>query len=220
MRYVTSVLVLMVLTSCAAPGTEPASENPFPGPPTIDYDVVQRHAEQFDVDVPDRSPGSQQELAAGSYILGHLQLAGYAPHLDRVPVADNVSSTNVVAFPPSGEEPSVLVTIAYDTGARHDDSGRYLGLFLELARVLNLTTPEHTVGFVAVGAESAERRGTRRLAQFLLDRELDPVVYSISFDIPVEEDALRAAGFDHEFVYGEMRSDAEKLLPILEETRS
>jgi hypothetical protein len=220
MRYLTSVLVLMLLTSCAAPGTGPATENPSPGPPTIDHDVVRRHAEQFDVDVRDRPPGSQQELAAGSYILGHLQLAGYAPHLDRVPVADNVSSTNVVALPPSGAEPTILVTIAYDTGARHEDRGRYLGLFLELARVLNVTTPEHTVGFVAVGAESAERRGTRRLAQFLLDRELDPVVYSISVVIPDEEDAVKAAGFEHRFVGGEIRDVAETLLPLLEETRS
>lgn len=220
MRSLTSVLVLIVLSACSPATDQPRSENPSPGPPSVQYDIVRRHAEQFDVDVGDRPAGSQEELAAGSYILGHLQLAGFAPHLDRVPVADNVSSTNVVAFPPAGGDPRVLVTIAYDTGPRPGQSGRYLGLFLELARVLNVTAPEHAVAFVAVGAESADRRGTRRLAQFLLDRELDPVVYSISPDIPPAEDAIAAAGFDHRFVYGEMRDVVETLLPVLEETRS
>lgn len=158
-------------------GAEPSVE----GPPRIEIDTVDQHAEQFDDDFPDRPPGSQQELAAASYILGHLQLAGYAPRLDRVPVADTVSSTNVVAFPPGGGEPEFLVTVPYDTTRSGAHSfGAEIGIFLETARALAVRDPHHKVAFVALGAETAEHRGTRRLARFLLDEGVSPSVISLS----------------------------------------
>jgi hypothetical protein len=100
-----------------------------------------------------------------------------------VPVEDTLNSTNVVAMPPNGSDPEFLVAIAYDTPSTqsHFQSGRELGLFLELARALTVAVPDHSVGFAALGAESADHRGTRRLAQFLLDEELDPSVLIIQF---------------------------------------
>ena len=164
------------------------------GPPEVRLEMVRRHALQFDVDVPDRRPGSQHELAAASYLLGHLQLAGYAPRLDRVPVADTVSSTNVVAFPPGGAEPEFLVTVAYDTNpSGRQQTGPEIGLFLELARALTVAEPGHRVGFVALGAESADRRGTRRLAQFLLDEGVEPSVILIRPN-PVTERGIGVVG--------------------------
>ena len=146
----------------------------------MQFDVVRQHALEFDVDLPSRPPGSQLELAAASYILGNLQLGGYSPRLDRVPVADSVSSTNVVAFPPNGTDPEFLVTITYDTPrSGRVQMGRELGLFLELARALTVADPDHTVGFVALGAETADQRGTRRLAQFLLDEAVEPSIISL-----------------------------------------
>lgn len=211
-RYLAAVA--MLLASCSQGGQVVSAPEPS-GPPEVQLDVVARHAEQFDVELPDRRAGSQEELAAASYILGHLQLAGFSPYLDGVPVQDQVRSTNVVALPPSGAEPRYLVAVAYDTGARHDDRGRYIGLFLELARAIEVAEPDHAVAFVAVGAESADRRGTRRLAQYLLDRGFDPTIFTIGMAIPEEEDALKAAGFEHEFIYGQVGSVAADLLPEL-----
>ncbi len=126
---------------------------------------------QFDVDVPSRPPGSQHELAAATYILGHLQLAGFSPLLDPVPVRDQVHSTNVVAFPPNGEEPRVVVTVGYAHDGEAAGDGLRIGLFLELARALNVADPQHGVGFVAVGADTF---GHARLRRFLRDRSLTP----------------------------------------------
>lgn len=182
--------------------------------------MVERHGSQFDVEVPERRPGSQQEAAAGSYILGHLQLAGYTPYLDGVPVKDQVRSTNVVALPPSGVAPEVVVAVAYDTGVGGQPGGYYVGLFLELARALNVSAPEHRVAFVAMGAESDEHRGSRRLARYLLDEGWDPSVYSIGDELPEAEDALTAAGFDHSFVNGDVSSVAGDFLSLLVETES
>jgi len=104
--------------------------------------------------------------------------------LDAVPVANTVKSTNVIALPPSGET-RLVVAIPYDTepGSRAG-FGTALGLWLELARALKVMVPDHSVSFVAVGAEETPINGgslgSRRLAQFLLDEELEPTMVTIS----------------------------------------
>lgn len=178
------VLVVLALPACLRSTTSEGGLNGPQGPPDIQFDLVRQHAEQFDVDMPDRPPGSQHETAAASYILGHLQLAGYAARLDRVPVADTLNSTNVFAYPPSGADPVFVVALPYDTPASTSDAGstyraqigKHMGLFLELARALSVSDPDHRVAFAALGAETDDSRGTRRLAQFMLDEEVDASV--------------------------------------------
>lgn len=157
---------------------------------------------------------------AGSYILGHLQLAGFAPFLDAVPVRDQVRSTNVVAPPPSGDPPDVVVAVAYDTGIGSEVSGQRIGLFLEMARALNVAEPSHQVAFVAMGAESVEHRGSRRLARYLLDQGWEPAVYTIGDELPDDEDALAAAGFEHSFLTEDVRSVSDELSGLLIQSRS
>ena len=169
------------------------------GPPTIDPDAIEAHAAQFEGDLPERTAGSQQEFAAATYITAHLQQAGYVVEFDSVPVADTVRSTNVVALPPSTEDPELLVTVAYDQGS--DD--RAIGVFLELARALNASDPGHSVEFAALGAESAEVEGgslgSRRMIKLLQDRDLDPEVIAVGGSAATQE-LFEAAGFDYRSV--------------------
>lgn len=178
----TALSITLLVSGCVPPGTS-TETTPVPeGPPEVSYELVRRHAQQFDVDVPDRPAGSQHETAAASYILGHLQLAGFSPRLDRVPVADTLNSTNVFAYPPNGSKPEYLVAVSYDTPASGlQQQGRELGLFLELARALTVADPDHGVAFAALGAENVDARGTRRLAQFLLDEDISPSVLLIDY---------------------------------------
>lgn len=130
-----------------------------------------------------RDPGSQEELAAASYILGHLQQAGYVPLLDSVPVGNLVESTNVVALPVDGGAPKTLVAVAYGS-AGAASGGDAIGVFLELARALQVLNPDHSVAFVALGAEYSPRLGgslgTRRLLRYLQDEGLTPHVIALS----------------------------------------
>jgi hypothetical protein len=171
------------LSSCATDARTPVAPAPS-GPPYVRPEVVARHAEQFDDELAERPAGSQQELAAATYILGHLQKAGYVARLDSVPVRDLVRSTNVVALPPRGDTPEVVVTVAYDSGSSRGRAGADIGLFLELARAFNASGSRASVEFVALGAENTGinggHLGSRRLARLLLDDDLDPVVISIS----------------------------------------
>jgi hypothetical protein len=158
------------------------------GPPGLQDAVVAEHAAQFDEKLAVRPAGSQKEFAAATYILGHLQAGGYTPLLDPVPVEDLVRSTNVVADPPRSADVTIVVAIPYDTGARSRPTGAALGLWLELARALYVKEPRHRVEFVALGAEHAAagggELGSRRLAEFLIERDEGPLVITIG---PVEE---------------------------------
>lgn len=172
----------LLIASCSPAGDSIPEVEPT-GPPAVQADVVERHAEQFDADVPERPAGSQEELAAATYISGHLQLAGYVVFLDGVPVRDLVRSTNVVARAPSGDAPAVVVTAPYDTSEEFPSAGLALGLFLELARALRVSGGLHGVSFVALGAEHVDlgggNLGSRRAAQALLDDDAHPLVISL-----------------------------------------
>ena len=185
----------VVATACPARETDVPVPRPT-GAPEVSVDQVAEHASQFDDEIPQRQPGSDEEFAAASYLLGHLQLAGYSTFLDAVPVEDLIRSTNVVAFPPSGADPETLVVVGYGTAGRDAGNGTQVGLFLELARALQIVEPNHAVGFVALGAaaEGDEvSRGTQRLADFLAERELEPTIVEF-WDVPNDEMSFKAYG--------------------------
>jgi hypothetical protein len=181
-RRVVAILVLTLAASCTSEGPPVPDAEPA-GPPRVQIDDVESHAAQFDDELPERTAGSQNEGAASVYLLGHLQQAGYIVRLDSVPVGNLVRSTNVVALPPSGEDPLAVVVVPYDTAEDSEASGASLGLFLEVARALRAAVPAHSVEFAALGAEHADvsggRLGSRRLVRGLLDDELDPLVIQL-----------------------------------------
>jgi hypothetical protein len=191
--------------SAEAPETQAA---PAKGPPEIVLDTVEQHARQFDDDLPVRKAGSQQEFAAATYLTGHLQQAGYTVRLESVPVGDLVRSTNVVALPPSGDDPAAVVVVPYDTVPNLPPQGEDLGLFLELARALRVEEPAHPFEFVALGAEFTDkdggRLGTRRLVRLLVDAELRPPVVSIAVS---PESGFGATGSDVASQLNEIASD-------------
>ena len=173
----TLLLALLALVSCTANETPRPAASPS-GPPAIEADAIDAHARQFADELPDRVAGSQEEFATTTYVTAHLQRAGYVVEFDSVPVENTVRSTNVVALPPSTEDPLYLVATAYD-GSGPAPS---VGVFLELARALRASVPEHSVEFAALGAEESDvpdgPLGTRRMIKLLQDRELDPrVIY-------------------------------------------
>jgi hypothetical protein len=178
-----ALVLVAVLASACTGGAGDAELAKATGPPKVDLEAVVRHAEQFDTQIPIRLAGSQEEEIASSYLLAHMQQAGYLVRLDGVPVKDLVNSTNVIAPPPSGADPTTVVAVAYDTTREDPSDGALLGLWLELARALNVKDPDHTVEFVALGANHADVEGAPlgagRLARFLVDEELDPSVIEI-----------------------------------------
>lgn len=211
-----------------------------PGPPSVQPAAVAAHAAQFDVDLPERAAGSQQEQAAATYLLGVLQRNGYVVRLDPVPVGDLVASTNLIAQPAQISEVATFVVVPYGSG--DTPNGESIGLFLEVARALSVADPDHRVGFVALGAEFTERAegslGSRRLARFLLDEDLDPAIVqivdvaegletSVTGDgvtrsgphLEVAPDVFAEAGFDRVLVAGSADELGPTLLGLLRGSR-
>ena len=186
MKIFALVVAAALLATSGAACTPAARTRPEvvpTGPAEVDLQTVASHAHQFDEELAHRTAGSQQEEVAAVYILGHLQQAGYVARLDAVPVADLVRSTNVIAVPPSGGDPRVVVAVAYDVGEDGDDGGEEVGLFLELARAMRVADEDHSVEFVALGAQHATisggHLGVRRLAQLLHEEGQEPFVVVI-----------------------------------------
>jgi hypothetical protein len=205
-----ALVVVTVMGACESTDGPRTQAAPATGPPEIVPDVVEQHARQFDDDLPVREAGSQQELAAATYLTGHLQQAGYTVRLESVPVGDLVRSTDVVALPPSGDDPAAVVVVPYDTAPNLTPQGEDLGLFLELARALRVEEPAHPVEFVALGAELTDRDGgglgTRRLVRLLVDAELAPPVVSIAVS---SEGGFGATGTDVASRLNEIAADLE-----------
>jgi hypothetical protein len=178
--------VILLGGACASDTS--VSEPPAPiGPPRVRLEVVQRHGRELAGELEERSAGSQEEQAAAIYILGHIQRAGYTVRLDGVPVSNLVRSTNVIALPPGGGEPHVVVAVSYDRGPAADGGGEEtVGTWLELARALRAVRPLHAVEFAALGAEHARVRGgelgSKVLVQDLRDEDIRPLIVTLDAD--------------------------------------
>lgn len=179
-----ALVVAAGMSACGSAEPPKTEVAPVQGPPQIVLKTVEQHARQFDDDVPVREAGTQQELAAATYLTGHLQQAGYTVRLESVPVGDLVRSTDVAALPPSGGAPRAVVVVPYDTAPDLPPQGEDLGVFLELARALRVHQRAHAVEFVALGAELTDRDGgslgTRRLVRLLVEAEQAPPVIVIA----------------------------------------
>ena len=197
----------MALGACSSGPPSDFTPPEAPGPPTAEVDVINRHAAEFADEVPRRPAGSQQEQIAATYILGHLQQAGYPARLDGVPVGDLVRSTNVIAVPRGGAEPRYLVAVAYDTPEDESVSAVSIGVFLEVARALSVVGGDRPVEFVALGAEFAEpsegHLGSRAMARLLTGDGFEPQIIYLSPELsgdalssqgPLSEDLQAGAG--------------------------
>lgn len=170
------------IVACAALACTPARRAaPLPvptGPAAVRAEAVAEHAAFFGGAAAERPAGSAAELAASTYLLAHLQRAGYVVRLEPVPVADTLRSTDVEGRAPGGQA-RLLVAVPYDSG-RAQATPQALGLFLELARAARVAAPGHRASFVALGAESSPEQGgllgSRRLVRLLADANADPFV--------------------------------------------
>lgn len=193
------MVLAVALAACTQAPERPDPEFTPEGPPSIRSEVLDRHAEQFETDLRTRAPGSQEEFAAATYITGHLQQAGYVVRLESIPFRNTIRSSDVLGLPPSGRDPSVLVAVPYDTPEGEPGfASQEIGAFLEVARALRVHSPEHDVEFAALGAQSDDALGARRLAQILLDADVRPEIVYIVANIVGDRGALplMQAGFE------------------------
>jgi hypothetical protein len=166
-----SAAVVLAITpvSACAPRSVHTGAPPVIGPPRVQPAAVQQRARWFDRNDPVRVAGSQDELVASSYLLAHLEQAGYLVNLDPVPVGNLLHSTNVIALAPSGHA-AIVVVCDYDTSSSFPSQGAALGTFLEVARALRVRDPRHSVEFAALGAQHVSVNGGQVGARSLIQQ--------------------------------------------------
>lgn len=173
-------------------------------------------AEQF----PGRMAGSERERAAAEYLAGRLADFGYEPALQPFPVTYSFHplgggdarereavSHNVVAEVAGRSECLIIVGAHYDTAvARNqgqvevgiggpglegvDDNASGTGVLLELAARLAGSSPEHTIRFIAFGAEEVGLLGARHAVAEMDEQERERLVLMINIDSIITGDRL------------------------------
>ncbi|MGI8774297.1 MAG: hypothetical protein ACR2KQ_04670 [Actinomycetota bacterium] len=204
LKFSVVLSIALVLGTSACSDTSPAPRAPeVEGPSHFEGSAARNQASQFDQEIPDRPAGSAEEQGAASYILGTLQRSGYIARLDAVPVANLANSTNVIGRPFGGETVAMVV-VPYGTGPGAPAESLALGTFLELARALTASAPDHKVAFTALGAEFTNLQGghlgSRRLARFLIDEQEKPLIVQLG-DIS-DGEPLAVAGDANEVLLG------------------
>ena len=173
-------------------------------------------AEQF----PGRMAGTAQELAAAEYLLERFNDMGYEARLQGFPVRysfhpaggqtaneRDARSANVIAELPGAGDRLIIIGAHYDTAvARNagqveagiggralqgvDDNASGVGVVLELAQRLAGTRPEHTIRFMAFGAEEVGLLGARHAVGVMDNDERGRVDLMINIDSIITGDAL------------------------------
>jgi alkaline phosphatase isozyme conversion protein len=173
-------------------------------------------AERF----PGRMAGSDRERAAAEYLAGRLADFGYQAALQPFPVAFSFHpmggestlerqafSQNLVAELAGDGEGLIIVGAHYDTAVERseaqaqagiggpnlqgvDDNASGAGVLLELASRLAGSSPEHTIRFIAFGAEEVGLLGARHAVQAMTSEERESVVLMINIDSIITGDRL------------------------------
>lgn len=173
-------------------------------------------AEQF----PGRMAGSERERAAAEYLAGRLADFGYAPSLQEFPVVYRgqpsvgaqareraAMSQNVVAELAGSGDGLIIVGAHYDTSIARseeqaqagvggpelegvDDNASGSGVLLELARRLAGGSPEHSIRFIAFGAEEVGLLGARHVVAGMSDQQRERVLLMINIDSIITGDRL------------------------------
>ncbi len=173
-------------------------------------------AEEF----PGRMAGTARERAAAEYLADRLVDFGYDPALQEFSVAYSFHplggadareraavSHNVVAELPGRTDRLIIVGAHYDTAvARNqgqvevgiggpglegvDDNASGTGVLLELAHRLAGTAPDHTIRFIAFGAEEVGLLGARRVVAEMNEQQRERVALMINIDSIITGDRL------------------------------
>ncbi len=179
-----SVLIALVLASCAPDAPKDKTAEQFSASPTAASPVVQEDPAPFSEDALEpfskklamdhvryiankigvRVRGSEGERAAARYIAGEYRALGYNVNIQKFPV-DGGTSRNVVAWWPGARRYPVVVGGHMDTvpgapGANDNASG--VAVTLEIARLVAGKEPARWLRFVAFGSEENGADGNSR----------------------------------------------------------
>ncbi|MBI5295903.1 MAG: M28 family peptidase [Chloroflexi bacterium] len=173
----------------AAPVGEPtiqpvdtlAPENPF-------GDIARGHIEALTA-IGARASGSDNERAAGQYILDTFKQLGYTPETQSFSAWDadeyEFTSSNVIAVKKGTSTREIIVGVHYDSGNESlgaDDNASGVGVMLEVAaHIVRLETP-YTIRFIAFGSEENDLDGSYHYVELMGQPARDNTIVMVNLD--------------------------------------
>ncbi|MFD0674641.1 M20/M25/M40 family metallo-hydrolase [Cohnella sp. GCM10027633] len=202
-RRVLGMLACFMLAGGAiAPGAmaEEAGVSPLKegDPGYYAYETTRYISETFGT----RVAGSEEEAAAGEYIMAELLGMGLAaekqPFEYRLeedgPV---VASANIVATKPGASSRVLYVGAHYDTvevGKGADDNASGIGVMLEAAKAVAKAETPYTIKFIAFGSEEVGLIGSEYFVSLLTHEEIENAVAMINLDSLAVGDDMHVYG--------------------------
>lgn len=184
--------------------------------------LAEREMRTLATEFPGRMAGTPQEVAAAEHLAERLRSFGYAVELQPFtarytkvlagggePVEFEGVSHNVIAERRGRSEQLIIVGAHYDTAVSRtpeqvdagiggpqlqglDDNASGVGVLLELAARLADSNPEHSIRFIAFGAEEVGLQGARHVVASMDSGARARVLFMVNVDSIVTGDALYA----------------------------
>lgn len=166
---------------------------------------------------PGRMAGHTAENQAADYLASRFMEMGYATRKIRFETNYNfradqartikVTSTNVVAARQGSSDKQIIIGAHFDTAIPEstddvrqriggpllqglDDNASGVGVLLELAERLRTVKPDHTVIFVAFGAEEIGSKGAYHFSQAMTPKQRASTLWMINIDSVIAGDRL------------------------------
>lgn len=182
--------------------------------------LAEREMRTLAVEFPGRMAGTDQERSAAAHLAARLTEFGYQPELEPFPARysfhpmgasqareHEAVSRNVVAERPGRSGRIIIVGAHYDTAVARspaqaaagiggpelqgvDDNASGVGVVLELAARVAKKSPEHTIRFIAFGAEETGLLGARHTVSAMSAEERERVLLMINIDSILTGDRL------------------------------
>jgi Zn-dependent M28 family amino/carboxypeptidase len=181
------VLVVLVLLLILVPVTQ--AQGPIDFTEEITTDQVMAHIEALSVNIGARQAGTDSEAAAADYITGQFESWGYEVEIQEFEFPDggaslDGTSRNVIAVKPGADDQMVVIGAHMDSvtdGTGADDNASGVAVMLAAAEALATVDTQHTLVFVAFGAEEVDLNGSDYFVTMLAD-DVENVIAMINID--------------------------------------
>jgi alkaline phosphatase isozyme conversion protein len=166
-----------------------ATEVPLPRAPAGESGQLARQHLQALTDIGARWSGSQEEVAAGKYIVKAFDKMGYGSEFQPFTATgddgETVNSANIIAVKDGESDRVVVVGAHYDSsdeGFGTDDNASGVAVMLEAAELVADQSTLCTIYFVAFGAEEAGLLGSDAFVSSLSAGEVSDIALFVNLD--------------------------------------
>ncbi|ACB85679.1 M20/M25/M40 family metallo-hydrolase [Natranaerobius thermophilus] len=158
------------------------------------------HILELSEEIGQRPAGSDEELEAAEYVKEEFEEYGYSTEFQEFTfyyeeTEENIDSKNVIATREGSTDKQVVMgahidTVDYSETLGADDNASGVGIMLEVAERFADIDTEHTLVFIAFGAEEVGLQGSNYYVNQMTDEEIENTKAMINLDSLIAGDKM------------------------------